>query len=329
MRRNLRSTLFLIVWAAAALIATGFYFAPSWHAIRDYVQSTGDLERKMIDSRFSIRGDQKPPSNVAIVAIDDLSFDDLQFNWPFPRAYHAGVIDRLRKDGAKAVLYDVQFTEPSPFGAEDDDALILACKKANNCIMGTTEVSAAKKGEKTQIFGGSAGLKVAHATPAFTQVPNDPDGVRRKMVWGVNGVPFLAVVGYEKATGKTVKPSDLPGKKTYIDYAGPPGTFPTVSFSRVCNCADVGDLKHHRTDKAVPQVPKGYFKDKVVIVGATSSILQDVHPTPYGNDNLMAGPEIHANAYRTVADGFPLKDSPAWLDVLLIVLLAAFPPLLG
>ena len=61
-------------------------------------------ERKTIDSRFSIRGTEKPPSNVVIVAIDDKTFNDLQFNWPFPRAYHAGVINRLHKDGAKAIL---------------------------------------------------------------------------------------------------------------------------------------------------------------------------------------------------------------------------------
>jgi adenylate cyclase len=43
----------------------------------------------------------------------------------------------------------------------------------------------------------------------------------------------------------------------------------------------------------------------------------------------MPGPEIHANAYRTVALGFPLEDSPAWLDVLLIIGLAAIAPLLS
>jgi adenylate cyclase len=41
----------------------------------------------------------------------------------------------------------------------------------------------------------------------------------------------------------------------------------------------------------------------------------------------MPGPEIHANAYRTVAAGFPLKDSPAWLDIALIVVLGAIAPL--
>ena len=104
MRRNrLRTTLFLAVWVAAGLISTAVYLAPSWHVIRDYVQSTGDLERKMIDSRFSIRGKQKPPSNVVIVAVDDQSFDDLQFNWPFPRAYHAGVVNRLHKESIRII----------------------------------------------------------------------------------------------------------------------------------------------------------------------------------------------------------------------------------
>ncbi|MFL5893635.1 MAG: CHASE2 domain-containing protein [Thermoleophilaceae bacterium] len=323
MRRNrLRTGLFLIVWAAAAILAVAAYLAPSWHAIRDYVQSSADLERKTIDSRFSIRGKEKPPANVVLVAIDDQSFNDLQFNWPFPRAYHAGVINRLHKDGAKVILYDVQFTEPSPFGANDDDKLILACRAARTCVMGTTEVNASSKGEKTEVFGGRQGQKIARTTVAWTQVPNDPDGVRRKMAYGTSGVKSFAVAGYELATRHKVKPSALGGKKAYIDYAGPPGTFPTVSFSQVCACAEKG-----RALRRIKQLPPGYFKDKVVIVGAKAQSLQDVHPTPYGNDNLMAGPEIHANAYRTVAEGFPLKDTPAWFDALLIVLLALVGPL--
>jgi adenylate cyclase len=331
MRRNrLRTGLFLVVWAIAAAVAVAVYLAPSWHAIRAYVQSSGDLERKTVDTRFSVRGTQRPPSNVVIVAIDDRSFDDLQFNWPFPRAYHAGVVNRLRKDGAKAILYDVQFTEPSPFGAGDDDNLIRACQAAGTCLMGTTEVNPTSKGDKTQVFGGAAGQKTARTRVAFTQVPNDPDGVRRKMVYGSSGVTSLAVLGAEVATGRDIKPSDLHGEKAYIDYAGPPGTFPIVSYSQVCNCADYGkDPKKHRALHPVRQLPTGYFKGKVVFVGGTSPSLQDVHPTPHGNDDLMAGIEIHANAYRTAIAGFPLKDSPAWFDVILIVLLAALGPLLS
>jgi adenylate cyclase len=326
MRRNrLRTGLFLTVWAVGAVVVVAGYLAPSWGTIADYVQSSADLERKTIDSRFSIRGEQKPPPDLVFVGVDETSFNDLQFNWPFPRAYHAGIVNRLTKDGVKAIIYDVQFTEPSPFGAQDDDALINACRRSGKCVLATTEINPSNKGEKTAVFGGKKAQDYARAKVAVSNVPNDPDGVRRKMVYGDSGVRSLSIVGYEVATGRKVEADALGGEKAYIDYAGPKGTVPTVSFSRVCNCAETETGRARK----VKQLPAGYFKDKVVIVGAAATVLQDSHPTPWGNDNLMPGPEIHANAYRTVAAGFPLKDSPAWLDILLIVALGAVAPLLS
>lgn len=326
-RARLRTLLFLGVGLLMTALVVAAYLAPSWDAIDDYVQSTADLERKTIDSRFAIRGTEDPPKDVVLVAIDEQSFEDLQHNWPFPRAYHAQLIDRLRRDGAKVIMYDIQFTEPSPFGAEDDDQLILACRAARTCVMAASEVDTSGKGDTSLVFGGEEAQRFARVRVGFSQVPNDPDGVRRKMVYGVGPVKALSVLGYEVATGDKVDRDSLGGEKAYIDYAGPQGTVPRVSYSKACNCAETEGEGAEQRAKPVEQLPRGYFKDKVVMVGATAPILQDVHPTPYGNDDLMPGPEIHVNAYRTVAEGFPLDDSPAWLDVLLIVLLGAIAPI--
>ena len=326
-RARLRTLLFLGIGFLMTAFVVAAYLAPSLDAIEDWVQSTGDFERKTIDSRFAIRGTEDPPKDVVIVAIDEQSFEDLQHNWPFPRAYHGQLIQRLRRDGAKAILFDVQFTEPSPFGAEDDDQLILACRAARTCVMAAAEVNTSAKGDSSLVFGGEEAQRFARARVGFSNIPTDPDGVRRKMVHGVGPVKAFPVLGYEVATGKKVDPDSLGGDKAYIDYAGPRGTFPRVPYSKACNCAETEGSGNEQRAKPVAQVKQGFFKDKVVIVGATASILQDVHPTPYGNDELMPGPEIHANAYRTAAQGFPLDDSPAWLDVLLIVLLGAIAPI--
>src|SRR4051794_7465424 len=129
MRRDrLRTSLFVMVGAASIALTIALYLAPSWKPVRSAFQSTGDLERKSIDARYRIRGTKPAPSDVAIVAIDEASFADLQRNWPFPRAYTADVINRLHKEGAKGIIIDIQFTEPSPYGSQDDDALITACR---------------------------------------------------------------------------------------------------------------------------------------------------------------------------------------------------------
>ncbi|HMD51222.1 MAG TPA: adenylate/guanylate cyclase domain-containing protein, partial [Solirubrobacteraceae bacterium] len=71
----------------------------------------------------------------------------------------------------------------------------------------------------------------------------------------------------------------------------------------------------------------GAVNGKIVIVGASAPILQDVHATATTNGAEMPGPEIWANAISTLARGVPLKDAPGWLDVLLIVLLGVLAPL--
>src|SRR5207302_7792688 len=54
--------------------------------------------------------------------------------------------------------------------------------------------------------------------------------------------------------------------------------------------------------------------------------LQDVHATSTGAA-LMPGDEIQANAIESALHGFPLRDSPAWFDVLAILVLGMAPPL--
>ena len=59
-----------------------------------------------------------------------------------------------------------------------------------------------------------------------------------------------------------------------------------------------------------------------MVIGPSAPSLQDVHPTSTtGDDELMAGAEIQANALDTVLRGLPLQPAPRGLDVLLIVLL--------
>ena len=74
---------------------------------------------------------------------------------------------------------------------------------------------------------------------------------------------------------------------------------------------------------------KGHFdprlvRGQIVVVGAGSPTLQDVHATPTGS-RLMSGPEVQANAIWTALHGFPLRDAGAALDFALIALLALLP----
>jgi len=265
-------------------------------------------ELSTVDARFSIRGTQAAPKDLAVVQVDATTFDELGLQWPFPRHFHAQLIDRLRHDGAKGVAYDVQFTEPTL--AREDNALIRAVDRDyGRVVLSTTEVDAHGH---TNIFGGEEVLRRVGARAGSTVIQPDQDGVLRQIPFAFSGLIGFAVASVEVATARKVSAAPLAGAHSYwIDYRGPPGTIPTYSFSRVLH----------------GQVPARDFRNKIVVVGAGAPWLQDEHTTPTSGEELMSGPEVEANAIWTVQHGFPLRSTPVAVDILLILLMAAAPPL--
>ncbi len=326
MRRDrLRTGLFLLVGLGAIVVALALYLAPRWKPVKSAFESTTVLEEKSIDARFKIRGEKKPPSDVIVLGVDDSTFQDLQQRWPFRRSYHAKVINRLHKDGAKLIVFDVQFTEPQDTGnpnrdASDDNALINACHNAGNCVMASTEFNSHGQ---SAVFGGPDGQKYAHTTVGSALAETDPDGVIRRMLFEHQQAKALGIAAYERLTGKPVTAAQFGGaSSTFIDWYGPAGTIDTVSYARACTgCGE----DSHGHSKPIKQAPPGFFKGKIVIVGPIATSLQDIHATPF--DEVMPGAEIQANTFITAREGFPLHDSATWLDIVLIILLGLVGPL--
>jgi adenylate cyclase len=263
------------------------------------------LELGSVDARFSLRGTQEQPSDIVFVKIDDRTFSQLGVQWPFPRSLHARVIDRLREAGAKTIAVDIQFTEPTT--PRQDNALIEAIARAGGVVLSTTEVN--KHGE-SRIFGGESIVHEIGAHAGSTVIEPDPGGTIRKMHYEFDGLVSVAIATAEAATGEPIDPAEMEGDgEAWIDFRGPPGTFRQVSYSSVLR----------------GEVPGSVFRGKTVVVGASAPSLQDVHPTSTTGDELMAGPEIQANAIWTAEHGFPLSSSGLLVDLMLILLMAVAP----
>ncbi|MGA8364119.1 MAG: adenylate/guanylate cyclase domain-containing protein, partial [Solirubrobacteraceae bacterium] len=294
-----RKTVLLIgVAVVAAGIGVGAY---ATHLLRR-------SELQTIDARFSIRGRQAPPPDVTLVAINAATFQELRnrqlpSEFPFPRHYYAEVIDNLRRAGARVIAMDIEFTHPTD--EKDDIALFEAVGRARGkTVLGTEEVA---RGGRTEILGGN--LAEVGARAAYVGLPEDSDGAIRRFPYSYEGLHGAAVVTAEVATGHPITPSRFEDGTLPIDFAGPAGTVSAIPFYQV--------LKG--------QFPPSAVRGKVVIVGATSHILQDIHAT--ATSEGMPGPEVWANATSTLLQGVPLTNAPAWMDVLLIVLLGAAAPL--
>jgi adenylate cyclase len=267
----------------------------------------GPLENNTVDARFSLRGEEKPSNQVVFLQIDRPTLEALRSSWPIPRIYHARAIDRLRKAGAKVIVYDVQFTEPGP-KESDDLALFDATQRAGNVVLATTEVNA--RGQ-ANIFGDPANLRDARGVAGNANFRADSDGTFRRFPYSVDGLKSLSVAAVERS-GRKVSKSDFDDGDAWIDYAGKAGTIPTYSFGPF--------LKGRVPDSAV--------RGKIVFVGLSVPSEQDVHPTSVGG-GLMPGAEIQASSAATILEGFPLEDAPGWLAVLVILVAGVATPLTG
>ena len=289
-----------IACLAAAAVALVVGFATYGFGLLDR------LELETVDARFAVRGTEAPPDDVILVLVDDVTFDRLDEQWPFPRSMHGQVIDALNRDGATAIAFDVQFTEPTV--PKEDKALIDAVDRADAVTLATEEVNARGGSD---IFGGEAVLRGVGARAGNSQLASDPGGVLRRLPYSIRGLKGFAVVAHEQRSGEQVSREDFDqNREAWIDYRGPARTIPAVPYSDVL----LGSFK------------PGTFADKTVVLGAAAPTLQDIHPTSVSGDAVMSGAEIQANAIATVAEGLPLRSAPNWLDVLLIGLLGVAIP---
>ncbi len=269
-------------------------------------------ELQTIDARFSIRGKQTPPADVVLVAIDPATLQELRnrqmpSEFPFPRRYYTKVIDNLRKAGAKVIAVDIEFTHPTV--QSEDDALFEAVADAHGrTVLGTIEVA---KGGRTEVLGGTQSLREAGARAAYAGLPKDSDGAIRRLPYSFEGLRSFAVAAAETASGRAIPASRFENGTLPIDFAGPSGTVRAISFYQVL----------------AGRFSRSAVSGKIVIVGTTDPILQDIHAT--STSAGMPGPEIWANATQTLLRSAPLRDAPGWLDVALIALLGLVLPLVS
>src|SRR5439155_12474590 len=81
------------------------------------------LETWALDRLFEFRGARRPRAPIVIVTIDEASTTELNTQWPFPRAMHGALLDRISASRPLAIGVDLIFDRPSSRGLRDDRAL--------------------------------------------------------------------------------------------------------------------------------------------------------------------------------------------------------------
>ena len=156
--------------------------------------STQRIDNQLLDTATALTR-PAPSEDIVVVAIDDRSVGE-KGNWPWSRALHAELIDRLTDAGSKLVIFDVLFLEPTEPEADEAFAQALA---ANGKVILPHTFGPRPNTE----FGQDPVLPIpalrdAAVAVGHVAVETDPDGVLRRfeMDYAVDGqsYPHLSLV---------------------------------------------------------------------------------------------------------------------------------------
>src|SRR5690554_751756 len=252
------------------------------------------LDHAFYDQSSSAITDTVADDDIVIVAIDDSSIAQLGY-WPWRRALHAELLDRLRL--ARVVALDLLFTDLNPAYPHDDATLAAAISEHGRVILPVVAGAdhAATLAPVPTLAASAAGI-------GYIDISPDSDGVVRRIAFtgkADNGPPhftlaMLDIAGVDTSTDSS--PSQL------IPYVGPPGSFRMYPYAPV----------------VTGLVPAEVFRDKYVLVGSWGSGLGDSFPVPVSNSGAtMSGVEILANMLNSQIHGLWIQQPSAWVVALL------------
>lgn len=275
------------------------------------------------------------PEEAVVVFMDDVSHEKLNqpYTEPWDRSWHARLLDRLREDGAKAAVFDIVFSDPGK-DPEKDKQLAKAMKDFGKAIIAAdwVAVDEGQSGGKQGIAGSktilphemfldaAAGVGTSEMNPSSDlfvrqHFPGSPDDVISSLSWAV--AEFLG------AEITKTNHADLKFRTRWVNYYGPPGALKHVSFYKAV------------TTNEAERVERGFFRDKVVFVGAkivtySSGQRKDEYRSPYslwtegvtGKQHYMPGVEIQATVALNLVRGDWITRVPYLTDLWWLVMLS-------
>ena len=293
-----------------------------------------NLEHKVNDIFFILRGEQEISNDIVIVEIGDDTFNTLNERWPFPREYHARLIENLEKAGARQIIFDVEFTERSNINS--DSKLAAAIAKYDNIILsGKLIRTQYNNSVREQLLSPISLLTQTGTIWGTVNISADHDGfVRRYELFQKRAKDIKLSIGvlalakhyqiepYSDEIQNYSKLFKIGGhfipkatsRSALINYYGPPKSFSTYDYADVIDDSSYTTNFEKELDTELDEYYQiaDKFKNKIVFIGLTSVEFHDTHHTPFFSEEnqLMPGVEIHANFIETVLRQEFLKEFP-------------------
>jgi len=283
------------------------------------------------DLRFKLRPPLRASQDIIIIQISDDSLKNLG-EWPLPRDFHASLIEVLREYGAKAIVFDILFSEPTLY----DEIFSQKIKEAGNVYLplalyldeGLKKDYLPAEGDK--IIADINSIFARFATIGHINVFVDPDGKIRRIPLFVKYkerlFPSLGLKVACDSLGLDTRNVEFKRDKVIIDrkislpvafnttfMVNYPGkwdrAFQHLSYLEILKSyADIKNAKPPKLDLSV-------IKDKVCFIGLTATGTTDLKPTPLENIYPMLG--LHASIFNSVVSKNFIKDMGAPCNTLI------------
>jgi len=325
------------------LLGIGLTFLFSLLAIIRFVPFER-LELLLYDIRYSIHGRTTPPREVVILGIDDRSLEKYG-RWPWERRKVASIIDKLNRMGAKVILMDIIFSEPS----KDDDILARSIKRAGNVILPVVfdfkgeprkiqddtlfdnAFMMIRKMDNFKIFPplSASGIllpvkKLSQSAKALAYINMfpDKDGILR---WEALSIEY---------NGEMYPSIDLQAARLYRNLPNEAMTLQAAEGIQLGNAFIPTDfwgrilIHYYGPERTFPsisvadllenKIQSSMIKDKVVLLGATAVGIYDLRVTP--TSPAMPGIEKHASVVASILNNkFISKLKNIW-NVLIVLI---------
>ncbi len=268
------------------LLTTALYFA---NAFRFAENALSDLRFEIIKT--------EPADSLVTISIDPKSIAEIGV-WPWPRRFHASVLEKLIAAGAERVALDIDFSSAST--PSDDLALEIALAKSQGKVILPVfkQQSLMPNGNRQVVTTAPLARFQRHAALASINVRPDADGMVRRLdrVELLNGrvLPVMA-------TALTDQPISLDAGAFDIDYG--------IRLAKLRHISFV-DVLAGRFD---PRMILG----KRIIVGATAVELGDQLAVPVHRS--LPGVVVQGLGYESLIQGRALQRLPEIVTLILIL----------
>ncbi len=302
--------------------------------------------------------------DIRIIMLDQPSLDwgkekERGWGWPWWRQCYEPVIAFCKRSGAKAVAFDMIFSEPSVYQVDDDNALGEAIAASSNFvgaftlsddISSSTNWPAEYKANGIRFYGvqNKPGL-MSSITMKYASFPVLQVLTNAAVLGNVAAselgegavaryttpfymfcgqlVPSLGMAAYLASEGKPdVRIGNgflyVGDKKAPLDNAGKTVLNfrgPSMTHKTVSAAAVIQSELRLR-ENGKPVIDPSFFKDRYVFFGSSATALLDLKPTPISN--IYPGVEINATMLDNLLSGDFIREVDKWPVIIFTVLIA-------